>query len=441
VTVNEQDQLQLEFAAFVGIDWADRQHVWALCEVGCLTIEEGQMVHTPEAVDQWAVQLERRFEGRPVAVALEQSRGPLVFMLSKYAHLVLFPVHPSTAANYRKSFRPSGAKDDSYDASMLLDILMRHGEKLRPLQPDTTETRTLQFLVEGRRKLVNERSRYSNRLTAHLKLYFPQVLDWFDQVSSEITGDFLERWPTLEKLQRAKPVTIRRFLCDHNSRDPEKIEARLAEIRRAVSATHDVAVITTATTAVIALVRILKEVRLAIAAYDQQIEKIARAHPDFALFASLPGAGPVLVPRLIAALGTQRDRYQSAHEIQCYSGVAPVVARSGQQRWVHWRWSCPKFLRQTFQEWAVHSLAQSQWARDYYEQKRAQGKSHQSVVRALAFKWIRILFRCWKDRAPYDEQLYQRALAQRHPKPAADQTVELQWKTVAGFSKLSALPS
>jgi len=432
---------QLEFAAFVGIDWADRQHVWALREIGSSTIEQGQMAHTPEAVDQWAVELERRFAGRPVAVALEQSRGPLVFMLSKYAHLVLFPVHPSATANYRKSFRPSGAKDDPYDASLLLDLLLRHGEKLRPLQPDTTETRTLQFLVEERRKLVNEKSRYSNRLTAHLKLYFPQVPDWFEQVSSEIAGDFLERWPTLEKLQRAKPVTIHRFLCDHNSRDPEKIESRLAEIRRAVPATHDVAVVTASSTAAIALVRILKQVRLAIAGYDQQIEELARTHPDFALFDSLPGAGPVLVPRLIAALGTQRERYQSAQEIQCYSGVAPVVARSGQQHWVHWRWSCPKFLRQTFQEWAVHSLAQSQWARDYYEQKRAQGKSHQSVIRALAFKWIRILFRCWKDRAPYDERFYQRALAQHRPHAKAAPTVELQWKTVAGFSKLSALPS
>jgi len=434
-----KDQDQLKFAAFVGIDWADRQHAWALREVGSSTLEEGQMVHTPEAVDQWAVELERRFEGRPVAVALEQSRGALVFMLSKYAHLVLFPVHPSTAANYRKSFRPSGAKDDPYDASLLLDILLRHGEQLRPLQPDTPETRTLQLLVQERRKLVNEKSRYSNRLTAHLKLYFPQVLRWFDQVTSEITTDFLEQWPTLEKLQRSRPATIRRFLCDHNSRDPEKIEARLEQIRRAVPATLDMAVVTASSAAVIALVRILKEVRRAIAAYDQQIEKLARKHPEFALFDSLPGAGPVLVPRLIAALGTQRDRYQSAHEIQCYSGIAPVVARSGKQHWVHWRWSCPKFVRQTFHEWALHSIAQSQWAKDYYDQKRAQGKSHHSVVRALAFKWIRILFRCWKDRTPYDEQLYQRALTKGRPKAKTDPTVELQWKTMAGFSKLCAL--
>ena len=152
---------------------------------------------------------------------------------------------------------------------------------------------------------------------------------------------------------------------------------------------------------------------------------------------SFPGAGPALTPRLIAAMGSQRGRYETAHEIECYSGIAPVVASSGQQRWVHWRWACPKFLRQTFHEWALHSIAYSQWAREYYEQQRAKGKRRNTAIRSLAFKWIRILFRCWKERTPYDEAVYQRALDARRPKkqlPA--QTVELQWKNVAGFSKL-----
>ena len=62
-----------------------------------------------------------------------------------------------------------------------------------------------QFLVEERRKLVQERIRFAQRLTAHLKLYFPQVLGWFGEISSQIAGDFLERWPTLERLQKVKP--------------------------------------------------------------------------------------------------------------------------------------------------------------------------------------------------------------------------------------------
>ena len=101
--------------------------------------------------------------------ALEQSRGSLVFMLAKYEHPVIFPVHPAVLVNYRKS-RPSEAKDDPSDAWLLPDILTLHRDKLRRLRPDTPETRTSQFLVEERRKFVHEKPRYSNRVPAHLKL-------------------------------------------------------------------------------------------------------------------------------------------------------------------------------------------------------------------------------------------------------------------------------
>ena len=125
-----------------------------------------------------------------------------------------------------------------------------------------------------------------------------------------------------------------------------------------------------------------------------------------------------------------------ACEIQCYSGIAPVVSSSGKPRWVRWRWSCPKFLRQTFHEWALHSIAYSSWARDYYDQQRAKGKHRNTAIRAVAYKWIRIFFRCWKERKPYDEATYVCALQARRRKQE-NTTVELQWKTVAGFSKIA----
>lgn len=430
--------MQTEFAAFVAIDWADRKHAWALQVPGSSDRETGTIDHTPEAVDVWAAELRLRFGGQPIAVALEQSRGPLVFMLAKYEHLIIFPVHPTVLVNYRKSFRPSGAKDDPSDARLLLDILMLHRDKLRRLDPDTLETRTLQFMVEERRKLVHEKTRYSNRITAYLKMYFPQVLDWFDEIGSNIVADFLERWPSLEQLQRAKSATIERFFIDHNSRDRERIAQRLQEIRKAIPSTTDTAVLVACSTAIVAWAALLKQVLVAIAIYDEKIDGLARVHPDYALMKSFPGAGPALTPRLIAAMGSRRERYQVAHEIQCYSGIAPVVASSGQQHWVHWRWACPKFLRQTFHEWALHSIAYSQWAREYYEQQRAKGKRRNTAIRSLAFKWIRILFRCWKDRKPYDEAVYQRGLdAHRPKKPSPTPTVKLQWKNVAGFSKIT----
>jgi transposase len=439
--IDTNQNKEIEFAAFVGIDWADLKHAWALQIPGHLEVERGDLDHTPQAVEDWAAELGRRFGGRPIAVALEQSRGSLLFMLTKYAHLVLFPVHPTTLYDYRKGFRPSGAKSDPSDAGLLVDLLVRHREKLRRLNPDTEQTRTLQFLVEARRKFVSDKTRYSNRLTAYLKMYFPQVLGWFSEVTSAIAGDFLERWPSLQKVQKARPETLRKFFLQRHSCTLDNVDRRLEEIRSALPATHDAAVAFSCSAAVLALVRIVRTVRDAILSYDQQIETLARQHPDFAIIDSLPGAGPALVPRLIAALGTQRDRYQSASELQSYSGIAPVLASSGKQHWVHWRWACPKFVRQTFHEWAAHSIGSSAWAKAYYEQQRAHGKPRNTVVRALAFKWIRILFRCWKEHKPYREDFYREALARHQQRASKRAPVQLQWKTCAGFSKITAITS
>lgn len=401
------------YGAFVAIDWADQKHVWSWQAADAGQREHGEIQHTPEAIEAWVGGLFSRFPAQEIALAVEQSRGALVFMLSKYEHLHIYPIHPRTAAQFRAALYPSGAKDDPVDANLLLDLLVHHRGHLRRLSPDTEQTRLVQQLVEARRKLVNEKTRQSNRLTAKLKLYFPQILTWFDEVDSALVGALLERWPTLEALQKARPASLRSFFTRHNCRRAELIEQRLEQIRLAVPAIRDAAVIQSAVAMVSVLVRLIATLRLGIAALDRQIEQAAITHPDFAIFDSFPGAGPVLAPRLLAAFGSQRDRYQSAAEIQQFSGIAPVLVRSGKATWVHYRWACPKFLRQTFQEWAGHSIGFCDWARAYYEQQRHRGTGHHAAVRALAFKWIRIAFRCWKDRVPYDDSRYLRSLRQR----------------------------
>jgi transposase len=395
------------------------------------------MEHTPEAVESWIVALRSRFGERPLAVALEQSRGALVFMLSKYTQLHLYPIHPRAAAQFRAALFPSGAKDDPDDADILLDLLLHHRAHLRRLEPDTEETRTLQMLVEERRRMVNEKTRQSNRLTARLKMYFPQVIAWFSAIDSAIVEAFLRRWPTLEHVQRARPATLRQFFHTHNCRHEERIEERIEQIRRGVAATHDQAVMRSSVAAVSILIELLKALREGICALDKEIEKLAREHPDFAIFESLPGAGQVLVPRLIAAFGSRRERFHSAAEMQCYSGIAPVLQRSGKSQWTHFRWACPLFLRQTFHEWAGHSIGSSDWARAFYRQQRARGKAHHAAVRALAFKWIRIAFRCWKDRKPYNPVVHDQALRRRQrpePEDSSNQLI-IRWKNCGGLSR------
>src|SRR6201981_825933 len=200
-----------QFSAFLGIDWANPKQVWCLQAAGSEKRESGELVHTPEAVEAWVGQLCQRFANRPIAVAVEQSRGALVFMLAKYEALHLFPVPSTMAANMREALYPSGAKDDPRDADLILDLLRQHRDKLRRLSPDTEATRRVQNLVEERRKLVDEKTAQINRLTSHLKIYFPQILDWFEHLYTDLVCALLLRWPTLEQLQRVPPAQLRTF--------------------------------------------------------------------------------------------------------------------------------------------------------------------------------------------------------------------------------------
>jgi len=402
-----------QFAAFIGIDWADKKHVWCLQSVGSEKRESAELEHTPEAVEAWVGQLCQRFANRPIAVAVEQSRGALVFMLSKYEPLHLFPVPSTMAANMREALYPSGAKDDPRDADLLLDLLLQHRDKLRRLSPDTEATRRVQNLVEERRKLVDEKTEQTNRLMSHLKIYFPQMLDWFERLDTELVCALLERWPTLEELQKVPPAKLRAFFQKYHCRDQELIERRIVAIRQAIPAIRDRAVIEAKSTVVKVSVQVIRSLVEGIANLDEKVEEAAAAHPDFFIFDSLPGAGQTLAPRLLAAFGSQRERYSSAREVQSYSGIAPVMESSGKKKWVHFRWACPKFLRQSFHEWAGHSIVSSVWARSYYQQLRSRGKGHHAAVRALAFKWIRVVFRCWKDGVAYDESKYLASLARR----------------------------
>jgi transposase len=403
-----------EFAAFVGIDWADRKHHICLQVRAENKREFVVLEHRPEAIDEWANELRVRFDNQPVAVCLEQRKGALITALLKYEHLVLFPVNPRLLAGLRRAFSPSGAKDDPRDAEIAVEILLHHREKVKAWVPEDPRTRQLQALVEARRRLVGQRVRTSNRLTANLKGYFPQALQCFEGLDSLMACDFLTRWPSLGEAKRARAETLRGFFLKHNVRGQELIEERTELLHSAMPLTCDAGVIMPALLATRTLVAELRTLIAGIAEYDAAIAKAFKSHPDAFIFRNLPGAGPTFAPRLLAALGRDRSRFDSVGAMQEYFGIAPVTERSGRSTWVHWRWSCPKFLRQSIVEWAGMSIRYSCWANAYYRQQRERGKKHHAAIRALSFKWLRIIYRCWKDRRPYDEAKYLLALQQRH---------------------------
>ena len=406
-TLNETD-----YVAFIGIDWANAKHDVCIQGAGSEQREFAVIAHQVERIEEWAQAMKQRF-GSPIAVAVELTKGPIVSALQKYDFFVIYPVNPTTLAKYREAFTPSRAKDDPTDAELALDLILRHPERFSPLQPQSVAMRTLATLVEHRRRLVDDRKRITNRLRYALKQYYPQALDWFEQLDTVLFCDFLTRWPTLPQVKRARNNTLLTFFHQHNMRFAQVSEARLASIKTATPLTMDEAVIIPHRLQALVLVEQLRVQLEAIKQFDKEIEKLAHQHADYALFNALPGAGASLAPRLLVAFGEQRERYKSAAEVQQYAGVAPVTERSGNKHWVHWRWQCPTFLRQTFVEWAAQTINKSFWAGAYYRQQREKGCTYQAAVRALAFKWIRILYRCWQTRTPYNESTYLKALERR----------------------------
>jgi transposase len=306
----------------------------------------------------------------------------------------------------------SGAKDDRSDALLLEQYLRHYMDQLRALCPDTVLTRQLAGLVEKRRALVDLRTQLVNQLHAELKMYYPLAETLFDKLTTPLAAAFLKKWPILEALQKAGAPKVRAFFYGHNCRSAGKLQARLDALASAVALTTDPALIVPASLTVQTLAGLLEVLHDSIATLEQEIETAMNAHPDAPIFRSFPGAGPALAPRLLVAFGTQRDRFQSAQEVQQLYGIAPVTKASGQSKIVHMRYRCPKFGRQSFHENANQACKREPWARTYYDHQR-KSKKHHAAVRAVAFKLLRIYFVCWRDRKTYDRQAYLSSL-QKH---------------------------
>lgn len=392
-------------AAFVALDWADKKHAGMLSTDG-QTSERFELEQTPEAIDLWVAGLRKRFPGAPIAVALEQSKGALIYALLKYDLFRLYPINPKQLARFREALAPSGAKDDPGDAALLLELLIKHRDRLRLWRPDDPTTRLIGQLAEDRRHLVENRTRLVNALKSRLKQYFPLALEVLGELDTELACQFLLRWGSLEDLQQENPETIAAFYHAWKCHHPQLIRERLEKIAAATPLVTDSAILQSGRMMVQSLAAQLLSLVEPIENYDRQLAKLMDEHADAEIFRSFPGAGAAMAPRLLAAFGTDRSRLENADQVQTYSGIAPVLVRSGKTHQVRRRWACNKFLRQTFHEFAGLSLRNSAWAKAYYDQMRSRGVKHQAAIRSLAFKWIRILFRCWQSRTPYNEVHY-----------------------------------
>lgn len=405
------------YAFFVGIDWADRKHDVAIVS------DQGKLErlivieHSAEAIEAFISELLHQAEGRPIAIILEQSKGALINALMLRDNVFLFPINPKQLSAYRESFQATKAKNDKRDAQLLVRLLFERHSSLKPWKPDDEQTRLLNRLCQSRRHRVEERTCVGQKLLDLVKCYFPALLCLSDNrlYNYPLLLKLLSKWPDPRVLKRQHPQTIKAVFEEFGYKNPEQRDQLINAIKNAKLYTKDVTLLECAALDAQCLAEQLTALQAVIAQFDAKIEKVMAEHPDAHLFTALRGAGAALAPRLLTAFGTDREKFDKAEEIACYSGVAPVTRQSGKSCSVTRRRACNKYQLQTFHEFASAAAKWCPWSKAFYNMWKAKGMKRHAILRKLAYKWIRILFRCWKTRTQYDQQTYIDTLLRKSP--------------------------
>ena len=400
----------------VGIDWADKEHVYCLMDDTGTTLATGTIEHTAEGLDQFMAAVRARVRTpHDVLVALETPHGPLVGALLDEGFIV-YAINPKAVERHRDRFRVAGTKSDLRDAWVLATLLRTDRAQYRPLVPDSEVAQELRTLTRDRADLVRTRTMLGNQLIACLKVYFPEFLTLFSDPDRPVASALLQTFPTREHLQAASRADLETFLRHHHCPHSRTRAAAIHERMQAPGFHIAPPIVRAKARLAATLASHLQALAEHINVYEREIERVLRLHPDGELYLSLPGAADVLAARMVGELGDNRDRYRDPNIAQCEAGTAPVTRSSGSTRTVHFRRACIHSLRETLWQFAFSSLRHCGWAQAYYNQARKRGKKHAEAIRMLGNVWLRIIIAIRRDRRPYNEEVLQKARL-RHGTP------------------------
>lgn len=413
------------FDLIVSLDRSDKTVALAVLDVASGTfLDERDLSSSPEAMDAWWHDLRRDHPGARIAVAFEQPAPNLIAFFAARRPTAIYALNPSATFSYRNAMTVSHARNDQSDARDQAHLVAHAHTKLRAWTPPAAQIEHLERLSRNRRKLVDQRTRLTNRLQATLKRYYPQALDLLhEDLWRQMNLDFLRRWPQPAKLCQAPLSRLRAFYLKHNSRSEKRWQDRTAVIKAMVLLGQPNPADELEMLVMLDQIEVLNK---GIATHERATADLFATEGEAAQrVAALPGAGPIYAPRLYTALVRHMPQCDNPESLAAAVGIAPVTDQSGRMRKVYRRMRCDNFTRQSFVEWAKESWKHSVWAEAYYHQREAQGHGFHAIMRALAYKWIRILWRCWHDGVAYDETKYlARLRAKGSPLAPADRELK-----------------
>jgi len=389
---------------YAGFDWARDHHAVVVVNAQGQIVADFEFEHSLEG---WKSFSEKTAAWPNLAVAIETNQGAAVDQLLQRDYTV-YPVNPVASESYRKRKAPSGTKTDHVDGWGLADALRLDGHDWKALQPTDPLTQQLRLLCQDEVSLIQQRTLLVNQLQQALVEYYPAALKAFDDWTLSFTWDFVIAFPTPQALVRAGKRRWEKFLHTHKLWRSETAEKRLALFAQADQFKASAPITQAKSQLAVSLCKLLQTLQKQLQEYRKEIERLFQSHPDHDLFGSLPGAKKVLAPRLLAAIGTDLERYGNHNVLQCFAGTAPISYQSGQVSKVKIRWACDKFLRHTIHLWADCFRKASAWGQTYYQKKRDQGMSHACALRCLGQRLLKIVFKMLAEKKPYDAELHAR---------------------------------
>jgi len=386
---------------FCGIDWASERHAVCVLDDAGRKATALEIAHTGDGFDHLVTRLRRFGDPATLPVAIERPDGRLVDRLLEAGHPVV-PVQPNAIKAWRDAEILSGAKSDPGDAALLAEYLRLRHHRLRVLQPFSAQTRALRAVVRTRDDLVDQRVAATNQLAACLDAFWPGAKAVFADVESPIALDFLTRYPTPESAARLGEQRMAAFCVKHGYCGRRPAAELLARLRAAPAGLTGTVEVEARRDAVLAMVGVLRALNQAIKDLDRAVVAHLGEHPDAEIFTSLPRSGQISAAQVLAEWGDCRQAYDGPDAVACLAGAAPVTKRSGKHTAVHFRWACNKRFRKAITTLADNSRHASPWAAKVYADAIARGHDHPHAIRVLARAWIRVIWRCWMDRMPYD---------------------------------------
>jgi transposase len=389
--------------AYAGIDWASRKH--ALCVVGAggEVLAERFVTHDEKGIRGMTALMLERGVGR---VAIERPDGLLVDRMVQ-AGLTVMPVNPGALVEFRPRYEVAGAKSDSLDALCLAELARTDSHHFQTLKPDSDETRTLRELTRAREDLVGVKVQIVNQLRAQLEGFWPGATRLFTQLDGPISLAFLRTYPSPADARDLDLEGLAGFLGEHRyglgrSRSPEEILGRL---RSAPEGNVGPAEAVARRATVLGQLAVLEAIMAEIEGVSSRILAATRAHPDGPIFLPLFKSPKAITPAmLVAEIGDDRGRYRNSDALAAKAGVVPVVRASGTRSSVRFRYACNRRLQGAVCQLADATRKHDPWARSVYEAARARGHRHPHALRILGRAWLRVLWRCWQDRVPYDPE-------------------------------------